>query len=288
MLNASEMERNLKPQEILGLMPEHLAQPFQSPGYMKMYPGEREEGLMQIISDQLPQKAQYAGEYIYGKTRKPTENEKAYDERLIDLYSEVPSRSRPEAQRKFMEANGVYDDLMSEYKIHFQVKTEYIPYFLNKLMWIIKNDMAIAKVVRIFKLQSELPMDNFPGVVIYLRPDKPTIAEAMEVTGNQNIHGLVKERLAESRKSMVAALARFDFYFKDDVAIIGANKPPRCNSKINNLTYVAQAGGDIKCSLAKEVLDEFFDPEQSWSFRRGEEAPTQEELEKVDCSPDSI
>jgi hypothetical protein len=107
-------------------------------------------------------------------------------------------------------------------------------------------------------------MDQMAEIVIYPQPGPETDK------GGKSL----------GRRNLEMALAAITEATRD-LEGISNGKTPRENAKINDLVFIAQAGGDLKKILkSTDMIDEYFDKdtEGNYSMAKGEKLPTAEEL----------
>lgn len=159
---------------------------------------------------------------------------------------------------KFLEEH--FDEICQEYKIHLQPTREeydprqkdWRPFCLNKLIKVLAENKGLRESIDRFKIsyQKEIKRSSggqpVPEIVIYPR------------------HG---------RENFGKVLAGVYQQFKD-YGKYGSDINPRHNLKINELIFIAQSGGDFKEYLKYlGVIDNYFDKENNYAFRKGEKPP---------------
>lgn len=167
-----------------------------------------------------------------------------------------------EKGKKFMGEN--FDKICEGYKIHLQPRREGDPQGERR-------PMCVAKLIKALAENPEFK-ESISGFKAFFRPE-----QVKNNTGELIPEIVIYPRLG--RENFEKALAFVYKEFKGSEKY-GSNAMPRHNYKINELIFIAQAGGDLKDTLkSKKVIDKYFDKKLNHAFRIGEKPPTVEGLE---------
>lgn len=138
--------------------------------------------------------------------------------------------------------------LSGEFKIHLQVKPEYIPFFVSQVakFW---QDEGQGLFDCLKARTRPATNDHFgqplPEIVIYSRLGR------------------------ENAREIVMQLQRYLSGFEH----LGTGITPRYNAKVSELIFIAQSGGDLKNVLSREgLIDNYFDKSTGYAFMQGEAA----------------
>lgn len=238
--------------------------------------GDKERYLDAIFEQMFPEKKiSTKGEYAHYSHRDLTPTEKKGMERFVVAQDAVFETSR-ENREELIGHPGIQSDLMSEYKIHFQIKQEYKPYFLRKLCACIQKDEALSSLITQFKVAAadESRYNGAESVIYLIR-----LLDSFSDEEAQDPQGAAEARLFGARKNFETALAHLWYYFSEDLPTIGETSPPNFNSEIQPSLYVAQSTSGLKSSLIEP--GKVFDPQTNYSFRAGETAPTITNLKNI-------
>lgn len=154
---------------------------------------------------------------------------------------------------RYMTDNEVRNLLDQEFKIHIQPKRQFVPLIASRLSRLLQNE-DVRKLVGEFKVKTAPGgVDNqgqeMPQIVIY---------PAMGRENAKKLLGILRDALKDDEK-------------------YGTGQAPRYNTKVNNLLFLAQSGGDLKTALAGAgLLDEYFDKDTGYTFMKGEKAQWQD------------
>jgi len=173
----------------------------------------------------------------------------------------VDEKTRVEAIRQEIRDNeGV---IMAEYKIHLQPTRDQLGPVVRRLVETLLDDRntGLRESLMGFKIRQpygavDKEADRLlPEIVIY-----PRVGE-----------GQTDEDVAQARANAEKVLAAVTAGTSDLVNLGRTDKTPRFNTRVNDLVYVAQSSGDFKEFLRDEkLLDEYFDAETGYAYRRGE------------------
>lgn len=145
------------------------------------------------------------------------------------------------------------DALSLEYKLHFMVKGEYVPFVVKRIAEAIKEDPELEKVLGYFKTTDPKGENNdaakkdaqggsLPQIAIYTALGKQAVVTAVE-----KLQSLFSDCSDEVKKSM------------------SIDETPRLNAKIDEWLYVANGSADIKNSyllMKRNVADHEAHPEK--------------------------
>ncbi|MFA6534731.1 MAG: hypothetical protein WCS92_00585 [Candidatus Babeliales bacterium] len=139
-----------------------------------------------------------------------------------------------------------------KFKIHLQVKPEYLISFISHFFKILYKDPKLRSI-KLFKvvdpnLFSAVTSQNFPVIVVYV----PIFYESNPI------------KRSEILDSFIDAIN--DYYAEFISKIAWTSSEPRFNYKINDLIYIAGSEGSLKIYL-KLRLEQQDDPEESAQLR---------------------
>lgn len=167
------------------------------------------------------------------------------------LKVKYPYELSKEQQKDFQKE--VVEGLALTYKIHLQIKEEYLIKFFEDILDFISTDeigqlIHQLKIIKkympgvVIPIDKNTPLKNpVPVIILYLEPVRGTRSEK-----NKYIARILN--------------AILDRYKNCDPKEIGLNITPRCNRKINEFLYVAQGEGQIKARYYDNIKSEYTNP----------------------------